>query len=305
MKTIGAPSKYIEGEYIQPPHTACPGCGMPLAMRYVLKAIGAKIVLVIPPSCASIVGYSPKRIFVYQGENILGLSTPLGSAAAHASGLKIALVTRGDTETEVVVFAGDGATFDIGLGGLSGVAGRNEDILYVCYDNESYGNTGGQTSSATPWGARTASNLPPSAQMEYKKDIISIMAAHRIPYLATATIAYPDDLMRKAKKAKEVTGFRFLHILSPCVAGWLYRSELTVKIARRAVETRLFPLLEVENGTKYTINKEPAGLPVAEYLRLQGRYQHLTEADIAAFQVMVDENWRRLMWVASYGDNEK
>jgi pyruvate/2-oxoacid:ferredoxin oxidoreductase beta subunit len=305
MKTISAPSKYIEPDYIEPPHTACPGCGMPIAMRQVLKAIGGKIVLAIPPGCGSIVGNYPKRIFKFQGENIPVLSTPLGSTAAHAAGFKIALVTRGDTETEVVPFVGDGGTYDIGMGGLSGVAQRNEDILYVCYDNEVYGNTGGQTSSGTPWGARTTTNLPPMQQMDRKKDIIAILAAHGIPYLATATIAYPDDLMRKAKKAKATRGFRFLHILSPCVAGWLYRSELTVKIARMAVETKLFPLLEVENGTNYTINREPAGLPVSEYLKLQGRYRHLTDAEIAKLQEMVDDNWRHLMWVASYDNNKK
>lgn len=305
MNTISAPSKYIEAaEYIQPPHSACPGCAMPLAMRYVLRAIGGKIILAIPPGCGSIVGSYPRRIFKYQGENIPVLSTPLGSTAACASGLKTALVARGDTETEVVAFVGDGGTYDIGLGGLSGVAERNEDILYVCYDNELYGNTGGQTSSATPWGARTTTSVPPTAKMDYKKDIIAIMAAHCIPYLATATIAYPDDLIRKAKKARGSRGFRFLHILTPCVAGWLFRSELTVKISRLAVETRLFPLLEIENGTKYTINQEPAGIPVTEYLKLQGRYQHLAAEEIAQLQQMVDERWQHLRWVASYGHQE-
>lgn len=300
MNTIKAPSKYINGEYLQPPHNACPGCSEPLAMRYLLKAIGGRVILAIPPGCGSIIASYPKRIFKYQGENIPVLATPLGSAATCASGLKTALVARGDTETEVVACVGDGGTYDIGLGGLSGAAERNEDILYVCYDNELYGNTGGQRSSATPWGARTVTNPPPTTKMEYKKDIISILAAHGIPYLATATIAYPDDLMKKAQKAKEITGFRFLLILTPCVTGWLFRSELTVEVSRLAVETKIFPLIEVENGTRFTISKQPEEIPVEEYIKIQGRYNHLTRQQIAEFQRMVDERWKRLQWVASY-----
>jgi len=300
MNTIKAPSKYTKEEHLQPPHNACPGCSLPLAMRYLLKAIGGRVILAIPPGCGSIIASYPKRIFKYQGENIPVLATPLGSAATCASGLKTALVARGDTETEVVACVGDGGTYDIGFGGLSGAAERNEDILYVCYDNELYGNTGGQRSSATPWGARTVTNPPPTTKMEYKKDIISILAAHGIPYLATATIAYPDDLMKKAQKAKEITGFRFLLILTPCVTGWLFRSELTVEVSRLAVETKIFPLLEVENGTRFTISKQPEEIPVEEYIKIQGRYNHLTPEQIAEFQRMVDERWKRLQWVASY-----
>lgn len=302
MNTISAPSKYTKDEYVRPPHGACPGCALPLAMRYVLKAIGRKVIPVIPPSCSGIIANWPERVLKHQGENITVLSAPLGSAAIHASGLKAALVIRGDTETQVLVLAGDGATYDIGLGGLSAAAERNEDIIYVCLDNELYGNTGGQRSSATPWLARTITNLPPTPKMEYKKDIISIMTAHSIPYLATATIAYPDDLIRKVQKATHITGFRFLHILTPCVTGWLFRSELTVTISRLAAETKIFPLLEVENGTRYTINKQPEGIPVEEYFKTQGRYQHLTREQIADFQEMVDERWKRLNWIASYGN---
>lgn len=305
MSTMKTPLKYINKEYVQPPHTACPGCALPLAMRYLLKAIGGKVILAIPPGCGSIIASYPKRIFKYQGENIPVLATPLGSAASCASGLKTALVARGDTETEVVACVGDGGTYDIGLGGLSGVAERNEDIMYVCYDNELYGNTGGQRSSATPWGARTVTSLPPTQKMEYKKDIMSIMAAHAIPYLATATIAYPDDLMRKAQKAREIYGFRFIHILTPCVTGWFFRSEQTVEVSRLAVETKIFPLLEIENGTKFIINKQPEGIPVAEYIKLQGRYQHLTSEQIAEFQRTVDERWERLQWLASYGNQSR
>ncbi len=300
MNTTRVPSKYTEVEYVQPPHNACPGCAMPLSMRYVLRALGEKVILIMTPGCGSIIANYPRRIFRYNGEIIPVMASPLGSAAITAGGLKTALVMRGDTETEVMAYVGDGATYDIGMGGLSAAAERNEDIIYVCNDNELYGNTGGQRSSSTPWGARTATNIPPTPKMEYKKDIISIMTAHGIPYLATATVAYPDDLMRKVKKAKEITGFRFLHILTPCVTAWLFRAELTVTISRLAVETKIFPLLEIENGTRFTINKEPEGIPVAEYIKLQGRYSHLTSEQIAEFQGMVDKRWKRLKWIASY-----
>ncbi|MFC1907620.1 thiamine pyrophosphate-dependent enzyme [Chloroflexota bacterium] len=275
-----------------------------MAMRYVLKALGEKLILVIPPGCISVIGSFPypKRIFQRQGRKIPVQSMPLGSAAIGASGLKTGLIKRGDTETEVVAFAGDGATYDIGLSGLSAAAERNEDIIYVCYDNELYGNTGAQRSSATPWLAKTSTNPYPAPKIEYKKDLISIMTAHRIPYLATATIAYPDDMMRKVRKAKEITGFRFLLMLTPCVTGWLYRSEFTVEASRLAVETKIFPLLEIENGTHITINKQPDGIPVSEYFKLQGRYQHLTPEEVARFQKTVDERWKRLKWSANYID---
>jgi len=269
-------------------------------MRYVLRALGEKVIMLNTPGCGSIIANYPKRIFRHNGEIIPVMATLLGSAAIMAGGLKTGLVIRGDNETQVVAYVGDGATYDIGLGGLSAAAERNEDIIYVCNDNELYGNTGGQRSSATPWGARTATNIPPTSKLEYKKDIDSILMAHAIPYLATATIAYPDDLMRKVKKARGIKGFRFLHILTPCVAGWFFRSELTVSISRLAVETKIFPLLEVENGTKLTINRRPEGIPLEEYVSVQGRFQHLTSDKIAELQRAVDQRWKRLEWAASY-----
>ncbi|MBU2498973.1 MAG: pyruvate synthase subunit beta, partial [Proteobacteria bacterium] len=198
-----------------------------------------------------------------------------------------------------------GATFDIGLQVLSGAAERNDDIIYVCCDNEAYQNTGNQRSSATPWGGITSTNPVPAPKVERKKDIMHIMAAHRVTYAATATVAYPEDLMRKVKKAKDARGFRFLHILAPCVTGWMYRSEQTIEISRLAVETRVFPLFEVEKGVDFIVSVEPQGLPVDDYLKPQGRFRHLTPRQIDEIQSDVNEKWNRLKWLASYRMEEK
>ena len=150
------------------------------------------------------------------------LSVPFGSTATLAGGVKSGLTAKGDLTTEVVAWAGDGATFDIGFQGLSAAAERNEDIVYVCCDNEAYMNTGNQRSSATPGNVLTSTNPDPAPKSESKKDIALILAAHNIPYLCTANIAYPDDFMRKVKKAKEIEGFRFFHVLCPCATGWRF-----------------------------------------------------------------------------------
>jgi pyruvate ferredoxin oxidoreductase beta subunit/2-oxoisovalerate ferredoxin oxidoreductase beta subunit len=300
---IKRPSKYTEEEYILPPrggHSPCPGCGMVLALRYFLKAIGEKVVFVSTAGCIMPTLLLPKCLLEYKGEPIASIFVPFGSTAICAGGLKSAFVARGDTETEVVVWAGDGATFDIGFGGLSAAAERNEDIIYVCYDNEAYMNTGNQRSSATPQGVITSTNPFPSLKREGKKDIMSIMVAHNIPYAATATIAYPDDLMRKVQKVKSISGFRFFHFLTPCVTGWQYPSQWTVKISHLAVETKIFPIFEVEDGLTYTINKEPKGIPVEEYCKNQGRYKHLTSQDFIQIQKKVDERWNRLCQQAHY-----
>jgi len=303
INMIKRPSKYTKEEYILPPQgglSSCPGCGMVLALRCFLKTIGEKVVFVTTAGCAMPTLLNPKCILEYRGEPIPSIFVPLGSTAICAGGLKSAFTARGDRETQVVVWAGDGAIFDIGLGGVSGAAERNEDIICVCYDNESYMNTGNQRSSATPRGVRTATNPPPTLKMESKKDIMSIMVAHGIPYAATTTIAYPDDLMNKVEKARRTAGFRFLHILTPCVTGWQYPSQWTVKMSHLAVETKVFPLFEVEDGSTYRINKEPEGIPVEEYTKDQGRYKGLTREELTEFQKKVDDRWSRLNWLARY-----
>jgi pyruvate/2-oxoacid:ferredoxin oxidoreductase beta subunit len=194
----------------------------------------------------------------------------------------------------VAVWAGDGGTFDIGLQSLSGAAERNEDFLYICNDNEGYMNTGTQRSSATPQLAWTTTTPTIQPKENPKKDIVAIMADHQIPYAATATIAYPEDFMKKLEKAKKIRGTRFIHLLSPCPPGWKISSELSIKISRLAVRSRVFPLYEIENGRTYTLQEESRIVPVKEYLKLQGRFSHLKEEDIEETQKRVDDAWERL-----------
>ena len=282
---------------------ACAGCAMPIALRHFLKATGEKVMFIGTFGCVMpivINGPDARPITEYKGKPIPWVWVPFGSTAIYAGGVKAGLEARGETQTEVVVWAGDGAAFDIGFGGLSAAAERNEDMIYVCYDNEAYMNTGIQRSSATPWGSTTSTNPSPAQKPEMKKDLTLILAEHRIPYAATATVAYPEDLRRKVQKAKGMQGFRFLHVLSPCPTGWYYPSGLTVKISRLAVETKVFPLFEVENGTAFTINEEPDGVPLDAYLKLQGRFKHLGPEGVERLQKAIDERWDRLQWLAQY-----
>ncbi len=277
-----------ERELLGPGHLACQGCGAALAMRYVLKALGEKTIVIIPACCWSIIA-GP---FPYSSLKVPVFHTAFETAAVVASGVRAALDLQGDRETTVLAWAGDGGTFDIGLQALSGAAERGDDILYVCYDNEAYMNTGIQRSSATPWGAWTTTT--PDRKLEPKKDIMAIMAAHRIPYAATASIAYPDDLVRKVERAKEIRGMKFIHLLAPCPPGWKIPSELTIKLARLAVQTRSFLLYEVEDGERYALTVTPNGRPVRDYLELQGRFRHLTDDDIDDIQHRIDQFWEKL-----------
>jgi pyruvate ferredoxin oxidoreductase beta subunit/2-oxoisovalerate ferredoxin oxidoreductase beta subunit len=273
-------------------HLACQGCAATLAMRYVLKALGQKTALCIPACCWSVID-GP---FPHSSLDVPIFHCAFETAASSASGLKAGLEMVGDTETTVVAWAGDGGTFDIGIQALSGAAERNEDIIYICYDNEAYMNTGIQRSSATPYGAWTTTTPVKHFKNRPKKDIDAIMAAHRIPYQATANTSYPEDLFKKAKKAKETKGTRFLHIYAPCPTGWKSRPEDTVKLGRMVVQNCIFPLYEVEKGEKYTLNIKPREKkPVDDYFRLQGRFRHLKDEDLKHIQAEVDHNWDRLL----------
>lgn len=277
-------------ELLDSGHLACPGCGASLAMRMVLKELGEKTIVVLPACCWSIIAgpypQSSLHVPLYH--------TAFETAGAVASGVRAALDIRGDTETTVMAWAGDGGTFDIGLQALSGAAERNENFLYVTYDNEAYMNTGIQRSSATPWGAWTTTTPYDNPQSTKKKDILSIMAAHRIPYAATASTAYPEDLLAKVRKARDTQGTRFLHILSPCPPGWKTPDEMTVELGRRAVQNRVFPLLEIEDGMRWRFTMESTGDPVEPYIRAQGRFKHLEDEDIARIQEDVDARYEYL-----------
>jgi len=284
--------KIPERELMLSGHVACPGCGGALAMRLALKALGEKTILVIPACCWSIIA-GP---FPYSCVKVPLLHTAFETAGSVSSGVKAALEIQGDTDTTVLAWAGDGGTFDIGLQALSGAVERNEDFIYACYDNEAYMNTGIQRSSATPWGAWTTTTPVRHPKDRPKKDIIAIMAAHGIPYAATASVAYPEDLVRKFQKARSIRGAKFIHILAPCPPGWKSEPAHSIKISRLAVASKVFPLYEVENGEKYTITVWPREeVPVREYLTLQGRFGHLTEVDIEMIQHNVDRAWERLL----------
>jgi 2-oxoisovalerate ferredoxin oxidoreductase beta subunit len=277
-------------ELITSGHLACPGCAAPMAMNLVLKALGPKTIVTLPACCWSIIaGPWPQSSL-----KVPLFHTAFETGGATASGIKAGLEARGDSETTVIAWAGDGGTFDIGLQALSGAAERNEDIIYCCYDNEAYMNTGIQRSSATPWGAWTTTTPATHPESQAKKEILAILAAHRIPYAATASIAYPVDLLNKVRKAKAIRGTRFLHILSPCPPGWKYEDEATVELGRMAVRTRVFPLLEVEDGTTWRFTADHPGEPVAPYLQRQGRFRHLTEEQTDCIQANVDARWKAL-----------
>jgi len=278
-------------DYFKPGHLGCPGCGAAIAIKFALKALGEKIIMVIPASCASIiVGPYP-----HSAVDVPVLHTAFATAGAAASGVRAALDMKGDSETTVLSWAGDGGTFDIGFQSLSGAVERNEDCIFVCYDNEAYMNTGVQRSSSTPFGVRTTTTPGQDWKKTRKKNIMETMAAHRIPYAAAASIAFPEDLIAKFKKAKEKRGgSRFIHIFASCATGWGAPSDMSVKIARLAVQTNIFPLYEIEDGTRYTLNYKGDGR-VEDYLQTQGRFKHLGEEDISQIQGMVAEDWRNLL----------
>ena len=280
-----------EDEMMSAGHLACQGCGATQAMRFALKAVGDKTVVVMPACCWSVIDGA----FPHTAVQVPVFHTAFETAASCASGVKAGLEMKGDSETTVLAWACDGGTFDIGLQALSGAAERNEDILYACYDNEAYMNTGIQRSSATPVGAWTTTTPHPHPKDRPKKRIFDILAAHGIPYLATASVAYPDDLIRKFQRAKDIRGMKFLHVFAPCPTGWKSTPGMTVELARLAVQTRMFPLVELFDGERYSIQKDFPKAPVSQYLRQQGRFAKLTDDAIAAIQADVDHRWETLV----------
>jgi pyruvate/2-oxoacid:ferredoxin oxidoreductase beta subunit len=277
-----------EPNYLRAGHAACPGCGLALGMRLVLQAMGPRTIAVIVPSCEGSIG----GVFPITAYGVSTFHSAFEIAAPTAAGIANALKVQGKEDIQVVAFAGDGGTFDIGLQSLSGATKNNEDIIYVCLDNEAYMNTGIQVSSATPSHAWTGTT--PKGNPRRKKNIMEIMAAHYNPYSATVAVGFPQDLYRKIKRAKTIRGTKFIHMLVPCPTGWKTPSDIAPDLSILAVETNIFPLYEVENGRKYTINHIPHRLPVQEYLSKQGRFKHLTDEEIRSIQMEADEEWARL-----------
>ncbi len=278
-------------ELLYPGHLACQGCGATIAMRYVLKALGKRTVVVIPACCWSIIS----GLFPSSCLGVPLIHTAFETAAAAATGARAALDVQGQEDVNVLAWAGDGGTFDIGFQALSGAAERNENILYCCYDNEAYMNTGIQRSSATPIGAWTTTTPKGGLEDRPKKNIVPIMAAHHIPYAATANVAFPDDLYRKIKKAASYKGMKFIHILSPCPTGWRIPSSESIEVACLATLTNVFPLYEVEQGLTWRITYHPAKkVPVSRYLDTQARFRLMSEEEKRQIQKQVDAFWNRL-----------
>ncbi len=278
-------------------HRACHGCGMSLAVRHILEATGKNVIVVSPTGCletfTSPYGYSPWRV--------PWIHHVFENAPAVATGIVAALRVQGRDDTRVIAIGGDGGTFDIGFGSLSGMLERGDDVLYICVDNGAYMNTGGQRSGATPAMAATTTNPTGKFSMgktEPKKDLPQIIAAHGIPYVATASVAYYKDLKKKVKKAMTYRGPRYIQVDTPCPSVWNFASHLTLEVGRKAVNCGLVPLFEMENGELTKVRKIKKKLPVSEYLKTQKRFDHLFDNEqgasgIEKIQDIADQNIKK------------
>jgi pyruvate ferredoxin oxidoreductase beta subunit len=283
-----------------PGHRACPGCGATVAVRAILEATGPDVIVVSPTGCLET--FSAQ--YPYSPWGVPWLHVLFENAGAVASGVEAALKKRGLADKiNVIIIGGDGGTHDIGLGALSGMLERGHNITYICYDNEAYMNTGVQRSSATPVGAATATS-PVGTQswgkVRPKKNLAAIVMAHGVPYVATASIAYPKDITRKVKQALSIQGPKYIDIHSPCPIGWGFDSALTIELAKLAVQTGLVPIYEAFLGQPLKVRKLGKRVPVSEYLQKQKRFRHIMDGQgdqehLALIQAIADEN------VAHYG----
>jgi len=275
-------------------HRACPGCGEAIATRLILKATGSNVIVVSPTGCLETFT-SP---YMYSPWNVPWIHPLFENAAAVASGVEAALKYKNQTDVKVVVIGGDGSTFDIGLGALSGMFERRHPITYICYDNEAYMNTGNQRCSSTPWAASTTTK--PAGRISYgkdrsKKNMPAIALAHDLDYVATASVSYPVDLQNKVQKAQTIKGPSYIQVHVPCTGGWGFPSEKTVEIGRLAVNSGLVPILEYEKGILVNVYKITIKVPVEKYLKPQKRFNHLFLKDkgqqqILSIQEIADQN---------------
>ncbi|GHT00317.1 pyruvate ferredoxin oxidoreductase subunit beta [Synergistales bacterium] len=268
----------------------CPGCAATIAVRLALKVLGERTFVCVPACClAATTNAYPQVSFA-----VNYVVTAFPATASTIAGMAAAAEMQGLEDVTILGIAGDGGTADIGLQALSGVCERNDNVIYLCYDNEAYMNTGIQRSSSTPWGAWTTTS--PAGEGErgktkYRKNLFDIIAAHRVPYCATASVAYPMDLMEKVAKAKAIKGARFIHVHAPCPTGWGYSSEKTIEYGKLAVESGLWYLAEYENG-EMKLNLTPKTFKPAElYLKGQRRFRHMTEQDYKLIEENRDREW--------------
>ncbi len=284
-------------------HKACAGCGGSLAVRAALKVLGPHAVAALPAGCMSAVGFNfPQMAFASNA-----MITPFAATGAVLTGIEAGLRAQGGKPDDctVVGFAGDGGTADIGLQALSGAIDRNDDVLYICYDNEAYMNTGIQKSSLTPFGAKTTTTPAGSSApgcLTPKKSLFEIVAAHGIPYAATASVGYLPDFMRKVERAAAIRGTKYLHVMAPCPTGWGCGVDETVELARQVVDCGLWYLAEYEGpavsgapGGTFRVSRRPRKeASVGDYLRRQRRFSALSDEDVAAIEAARDAQWQRL-----------
>jgi pyruvate ferredoxin oxidoreductase beta subunit len=296
-----APRLVDKEEYFSFGHRACQGCGEALAIRLMCKALGKDTVIANATGCMEVVS----SFYPTTAWRLPWIHVAFPNAASVGSGVEAGLkVLRrkgriADRDVKTVAIGGDGGTVDIGFQALSGAMERGHNLLYVCFDNEAYMNTGIQRSGATPFGASTTTDpagLASFGKKAWKKNVAEIMVAHNVPYVATACHSYPLDFMNKVKKAVKVNGPSYIHCLSVCPTGWRLPPEQCIKAGRMAIQTGIFPLYEVEDG-KYRITVEiPKKLrPVEDYIKIQGRFRHLTEAEIKTFQERVIQELNKLL----------
>ena len=271
-------------------HKACAGCGGSLAVRAALKVLGQNAVSVLPAGCMSAVGFNfPQLCF----SNNSIISTFAGTASM-LTGVEAGLRARGIKDFTAVGFAGDGGTADIGIQALSGAIDRNDNIIYICYDNEAYMNTGIQKSGLTPFGAKTTTTPAGKnihGNIRPKKNMFEIAAAHDIPYAATASVGYITDFIKKVQKASQIQGTKYIHVIAPCPTGWGVPVDETIEIAKEVVDCGLWYLAEYENG-EFKLNHKPKEFTSVEnYLKKQGRFKHLTDEDISIITASRDKKW--------------
>ncbi|MCX9073604.1 MAG: thiamine pyrophosphate-dependent enzyme [Candidatus Methanoperedens sp.] len=280
---------------LKPGHRGCAGCCDALAAKFVLDAIGEDCIVVSPTGCLEVF----TTPYPESSWGVPWIHSLFENAAAVASGIEVALKALGKkNNTRIVAIGGDGATLDIGLQAISGAFERGHDLLYICVDNEAYMNTGVQRSGATPLYASTTTSPAgkiSSGNPQHKKNMPAIIAAHGSPYVATASVAYAPDMMKKVKKAAQTRGPTYVHVHAPCCTGWRFEGSKTIEVGRLAVETAMWPLYEMENGVITNVKKLRNIKPVEEYLRAQGRFKHLFTAEsgveeIKKIQAIADWN---------------
>lgn len=280
-------------ELFAPGHRGCAGCGAAIGARLALKASGKNTVAICATGCLEVM----TTPYPETAWRVPFVHVAFENAGAVASGVERALKSQGKEDAHVIAFGGDGGSVDIGLQSISGAMERGHNITYICYDNEAYMNTGIQRSGATPWGASTTTSPAGSESFgedKPKKNMPMIMAAHGIPYIATASIAYPEDYMKKVKKAVETKGPAYIHLNQPCTTGWGFDPSKTIELGRLGVETGFWPLYEIENGEFKVTYRPTERKPVVEYLKAQKRFKHLDEEHVQMIQDYVNNQCEEL-----------